>query len=86
MDNGYAWFVTDAIAVIKTHPRIREHLKRDYFMSVKLKVDRENCKAKMVIDDGNGNVLYEQDYDFTDAKRDLTLYYADGVLMLNMEY
>lgn len=40
----------------------------------------------MEITDGNDNVLYRQNYDYTDAKRDLTLFYADNVLMLSGEY
>jgi hypothetical protein len=40
----------------------------------------------MTIDDGNGNMLYTQDYDYTDAKRELKLYYTDGVILLPGEY
>ena len=78
VSNGYSWFVTDAISVI------RIMLKGKEFLSVKLTV-KDNT-AKMEITDGNDNVLYRQNYDYTDAKRDLTLFYADNVLMLSGEY
>jgi len=83
MDNGYAWFVTDALAVIKAHPDKR--LRAEPFLVVRLKKTAEN-EADLTIDDGNENVLYTQHYGFTDAKREPKLYFADNVLMLSNEY
>lgn len=83
MDNGYAWFVTDSLAVIKAHPDKR--LRAEPFLVVRLKKTAEN-EADLIIDDGNDNVLYTQHYDFTDAKREPKLYFADNVLMLASEY
>jgi len=77
MDNGYSWFVTDAIAVI------RAKLKKEDFLAIKLTV--KNYDAMMEITDGNGHVFYRQSYE-SDAKRNLTLFYADNVLMLSGEY
>lgn len=79
MDNGYSWLATDAISVIKTE------LDEQPFLVVKLNLLPEK-KAQMTIDDGNGNMLYTQDYDHTDAKRELKLYYTDGVILLPGEY
>ena len=81
MENGYSWLVTDAIAVMKFDAK----LKKEPFLSVKLKQTAEN-EADLIIEDGNGNILYRQHYDFTDAKKDLSLFYTDNVLMLNNEY
>jgi hypothetical protein len=84
MDNGYSWFVTDFIAVIKFRekfPKLRNHP----FLTVKLKLTGDS-EADMIIEDGNYNELYRQHYDFTDAKKELTLFYTDDVLMLNSEY
>ena len=81
MDNGYSWFVTDAIAVLRFKPRLR----REAFLTVQLQLT-EDHEADMVITDGNENKLYTQHYEFTDAKRDLTLYFIDNVLLLNSEY
>ena len=82
MDNGYAWFVTDTIAVIKCVPKVR----KEPFLSVKLKLNREKAHADLIIEDGNYNELYRQHYNFTDAKKDLKLFCTDNVLMLNTEY
>ena len=35
---------------------------------IKWTVDKEESKAKMTIEDGNGNVKYSQNYGYTDAK------------------
>ena len=78
MKNGYSWFVTDAIAVIRTK------LRNKNFLAIKLIV--KNDQAMMEITDGNDHVFYRQKYKLTDAKRDLTLFYMDNVLMLSIEY
>ena len=81
MDNGYSWFVTDAIVAMRMLPE----LKREEFLVVELKLPGSN-KAQMVISDGNENVLYTQDYGYTDAKRELKLYYTNNVVLLPSEY
>jgi len=81
MDNGYSWFVTDAIAVIKCNERLRSQP----FLSVKLRRTGDH-EADLLIEDGNHNEFYRQHYGFTDAKRDLTLFYENGVLLLNSEH
>ena len=79
MENGYSWIVTDSIVIL------RMELKKYDFMTVKLKLLLDN-KAKMIITDGNDKVLYTQDYNYTDAKKDLTMFYTNNVLMLDSEY
>ena len=79
MENGYSWFVTDMIVILKM--KIDEP-----FCSVNLKVDTDKKKAVATIDDGNGKLLHSQKYDYTDAKRDLNLFFTDNVLMLSGEY
>ena len=81
MDNGYSWLVTDAISVIKIDPK----LKNQDFLVIELKLLKDG-KAKMVITDGNNNVLYEQTYEWTDAKRELKLYFQNNVIFLSGEY
>jgi len=89
MENGYSWFVTDAIAVIVAHPKIRRHLQEDDFLTIKLKLNKDEdgyTTADMIITDGNDTQLYRQHYDLTDAKRELKLFYTGNVLMLASEY
>ncbi len=81
MSNGYAWFVQDAAVIIRMEPKVREQ----EFVVVKLKLLPKG-KAKVVYEDGNDNVLFEQSYEWTDAKKELKLFYADGVIMLPGEY
>ena len=78
MQNGYQWLVTDALAVIETELRDEE------FLAVKLKVAGK--AADMAIDDGNGKILYKKHYTYTDAKRDVTLFWENGVLLLSGEH
>jgi len=87
MNNGYSWFVTDALAVIKLPPKkLKEYLRKDYFLSITLEL--KNGEADLKITDGNYNVLYRQHYTVTDAKRELKLFYdaRANVLMLSGEY
>lgn len=79
-ENGYSWLVTDAISVI-----VSNGWRNADFLSVKLKLLGDD-KALMTIEDGNGKVLHRQKYEYTDAKRELTLYYSYNVLMLASEY
>lgn len=80
MQNGYSWFVTDAIVSLRMIPE----LKNEEFVVVKLKV--KDKKAVVTMTDGNEKILYTQKYDYTNAKTDLTLYYQNGVLLLSGEY
>lgn len=85
-NNGYSWLVTDAISVIKAELTHKDDIVKGYdFLVIKLQLLGDN-KAKMVITDGNDKILYEQNYDYTDAKRELTLYYQNNVIMLSGEY
>jgi len=84
MENGYSWFITDSIANIKLNNRIKEYLDKDWFLTIKLNV--EDNKAVVTYEDGNDHIIYKQRYEYTDAKRNITLYYTDNALMLNNEY
>jgi hypothetical protein len=87
MQNGYSWLVSDTIITILYDNRIREYLKKDNFIAIKLKVNKENKTARLTFEDGNYNVLAYKLYDYTDAKvEELVLFYVDGVLMLANEY
>jgi len=78
MRNGYSWFVTDALAVVEMK------LKGEEFLAIKLKLKNET--AQLLITDGNEKTLYTQDYKWTTAKKELNLFWTNGVLMLSGEY
>jgi len=78
MKNGYSWFITDAIVIIKMK------FKDEGFLAVKLILKDDG--AEMRITDGNDKTLYTQAYTYTDAKRELTLFYDNTVLILSGEY
>jgi len=82
IQNGYSWFVTDFISLVK-----HESIKEQEFLSIKLKLNTHGNKtALMEITDGNENILYTQRYDYTNAKRELNLYFTNEVLLLSGEY
>jgi len=93
MKHDYSWFVTDSIAVIENPEDIKklsEYLSKDKFLTVTLNaIDKD--KIKMIIEDGNGHVLYIQKYDCIIADHDipenqLKMYWIDGVMLLVGEY
>jgi hypothetical protein len=49
-------------------------------------VDLESSQADVIITDGNDKEFYQQHYEYTDAKRDLTLFFEEGVLLLASEH
>ena len=80
MDNGYSWLVTDFIVVAK----MKRVLKNEEFLSVKLKLD--GSKGQMIVTDGNGKKLYVQNYEYTDAKEEVKMFFTNNVLMFTSEY
>ena len=81
MQNGYSWVLTDAAVILRMEPKVRGQV----FVVVRLKLLPEGG-AKIVYEDGNDKVLFEQSYEWTDAKRELELFFADNVIMLASEY
>lgn len=81
MENGYSWFVTDFLSLIATN---HKNLKEEEFLSIRLVLD--GSKGKMVVTDGNEKELYTQEYKYTNAEKELWLYFTDGVLLLSQEY
>lgn len=78
MENGYSWFVTDFVVVAKMK------LKNQEFLSIKLKLKNET--GQMEVTDGNNKILYTQEYKWTNAKKEIQLYFEGNVLMLTGEY
>ena len=78
MRNGYSWLVTDAIVVAKMK------LQKEEFLVVTLKLLKEG-DADMIITDGNEHELYKQHYNYTNAKREITFYITDNIVLLPSE-
>jgi hypothetical protein len=79
-DNGAAWLVIDISSVV-LHER---KVAKEEFVNVTLTV--KDGKGEVVYDDGNGKVLYKQEYvccDFPMSK--INLYYEYGMIMLPSE-
>ena len=107
MRSGYSWLVTDALACIETAQKGTAEPEEDLgkliaylktedagFLAIKLKLF-ENTEALVEISDGNDNILHTQSYGYTDAKKELILYWQEGankqgepyfVIMLSNEY
>lgn len=81
MKNGYSWAVTDACAVLRKEEKVRI----EEFVAVKLQLPGDGT-AKMVYENGDGKVLFTQKYESTSARREFTMYYTDGILLLSGEY
>jgi len=79
-DNGYYWFVSDSLIAIRYY---KLHLKNP-FIVVKLKLHKKG--ASIIIEDGNYNKLYQQNYEYTDAKAEAKFYVQNNVAMLPSEY
>ncbi len=81
MKNGYSWFITDMLAVVRT----KEEIKNEDFLSITLVINKDKT-AIAKITDGNAKVLYKQEYKWTNGKKNLNLYLTNNVLMLSQEY
>jgi hypothetical protein len=75
-----AYWLLDIIATELMPLNTREH-----FLSIVLKVD--GSKARLLVDDGNGHVLYEKAIEYTDFPQgEWKFYLIDGTLLLPSEY
>lgn len=80
MQSGYSWAVTDAITLLKMLPKLRGQ----EFVAIKLKLHEKG--ATITYDDGNGKILHKQMYEWTNARKEFTMFYTGGVLLLSGEY
>jgi len=65
-----------------------KQLQGQDFICIKLNIDltQDGKPAKLIFDDGNYNVLYSQNYVFTDFPLDeITFFYQNDVLYLPQE-
>lgn len=79
-DNGAAWLITDILAVVKLHKKVA----KEEFVKITLTVNDRKCHV--VYDDGNGKVLYKQNYDSCDFPLPtISIYCEYNTLMLPSE-
>lgn len=79
---GCYWMLNDIGLFLKDRPE----LKNQYFLTITLWV-KEDKRADLIFDDGNGNVLYKRHYKFTDCPvGKWQFFYSSDVLMLPGEY
>lgn len=75
------WIVTDICSVIRCHKAVAN---ADF---VAIKIQIKDTRAVIRYEDGDGELLYEQKYKYTDLPDDkITLYKTNNTLMLNTEY
>ena len=74
VENGYHWFVNDALIAIT------EKLRNEEFLVVRLRLSPP--AARMEITDGDGKVMYTQDYSITDAEVPVEFYVTNKVALL----
>lgn len=76
--NAY-WLVNDASVILKLK------LSHEPFVAIKTTV--HNKGAVVIYDDGDGNELFRQEYEYTDLPNgNFSLWACDSVLMLPSEY
>ena len=74
------WLISDIAVIAKLN------LKAEEFLTIIIEVSDDH-KAVVTYDDGNGNVLFQQKYEYTDFPvGSMKLFYSHGVLMLPEEY
>ena len=89
-DNKASWLITDTQAVLLYEPMVKDGYEREGFICIKWKF--EGTTATATYTDGNENILFIQNYEYTDflnhyvIESELNLYYTDGVLLLAREY
>jgi hypothetical protein len=82
-NEGGAYWLIDAIALAQLSEK---SVSTEAFQVWTLKV-REDRTASLVCDDGNDNIVYTQNIDFTDFPIDeIRFYFTDNTLLLPSEY
>jgi hypothetical protein len=79
--NDANWLVSDIQVILRVHKKVRGQ----EFVSVKY-VPNKAGGGVVTYDDGNGNVLYKQKYDFADVRIPVSFFFSHGILMLTSEY
>ena len=82
-ENGGAYWLLDEIALIQPH---NKKVAAEAFQVWTLTV-RADRTATLVCDDGNGQVVFTKDLEFTDFPLDtIRFYFTDNTILLPSEY
>lgn len=82
-DHAGAYWLLDEIAIIQPHSVC---VAAEEFQVWKLTVNADQT-AVLTCDDGNGNVVYTKQIEFTDFPPDgITLYFTNNTILLPREY
>jgi hypothetical protein len=82
-EHGGAYWLLDTIAICQRHEK---SIASEEFQVWKLTV-REDHTATLTCGDGNDNIVYTQQLEFTHFPlAEMTLYFADNVIHLPSEY
>ena len=78
-----AFWLIDEVAINQTRPKVRA----EEFQVWILTTDLEKRKAVLQCEDGNDNVVFTKQIEFTDFPlSEIKLYCTDGVILLPSEY
>jgi hypothetical protein len=82
-ENGGAYWLLDEIALLQPHDK---KVAAEAFQVWTLTVQADR-KATLTCDDGNGNVVFTKDLEFTDFPLDtIKFYFTDNTILLPSEY
>lgn len=82
-DAGGAHWLIDKIATLQLEPSVRH----EEFQTWKLVRDATGDGAMLVMDDGNGNVVYRERIDYTDFPLpSIELWFTNNTILLPSEY
>ena len=82
-DQAGAYWLLDEIAIIQPHDK---RVAAEEFQVWKLAVTADNS-GTLTCDDGNGNVVYTKQIEYTDFPPEgITLYFTNNTILLPSEY
>jgi hypothetical protein len=82
-EQGGAYWLIDEIALAQ---RYEKRVAAEEFQHWTLKV-KDDRKARLTCDDGNGNIVFRKEIEFTDFPlEEVSLYFTNNTILLPSEY
>ena len=83
-DAGGAYWLLDEIALAQRH---NKRVAGEEFQHWKLAVDLDQHTGVLTCDDGNGNIVFRKEIEFTDFPlAEISLYFCNNTILLPSEY